>query len=74
MADASATPPDAPVTEEAFLASRMSFWHFFTGMTTKMTVGLIYFCGWLWWCSFAGFSLLHVLALPVVVALIFVFL
>jgi hypothetical protein len=64
----------APVTEESMLADRMSFWHSVTSLTTKLAAGLLYFCAWLWWCAFAGFTFFHVLALPVVVALIFIFL
>ena len=32
---------DAPVTEEAFLADRMAFWSFFTGLTTKVAIGIV---------------------------------
>jgi hypothetical protein len=35
------TPIDAPVTEEAFLADRMAFWSFFTGLTTKVAAGIV---------------------------------
>jgi hypothetical protein len=74
MADAHLTQTNAPITEESFLADRMSFWHSITSLTVKITASLIYFCAWLWWCSAGGFTFFHVLALPVVVALIFLFL
>jgi hypothetical protein len=74
MADTETAPPAAPVTEETFLADRMSFWSFFTGMTTKTTVALIAFCAWLWWCGMGGFTLPHVIVLPIAVAAIFYFL
>jgi hypothetical protein len=35
------TSTEAPVTEEAFLADRMAFWAFFTGLTFKVAVGLV---------------------------------
>lgn len=74
MADTRFTQPDAKLTSEAFLADRMSFWHSLTGLTLRLTASLLYFCAWLWWCTFAGFTLLHVIALPIVVVLIFLFL
>ena len=64
----------APITEESLFADRLSFWHSLTNLTVKLTGGLLYFCAWLWWCAFAGFTFFHVLALPVVVGLIFIFL
>jgi hypothetical protein len=48
----------------------MNFWDRFTGFTLKVTASLIFFCAWLWWATFAGFSLLHVLVLPVVVVIL----
>jgi hypothetical protein len=74
MADPSFTPPNAPLTEASFLADRMTFWGRVTGATVKVAAGLFFFCGWLWFCAFNGFTLLHVLALPVVVALLAAFL
>jgi hypothetical protein len=74
MADAHLAHSSAPVTEASFLADRMSFWHSVTNLTTKVAAGVLYFCAWLWWCAFAGFTFFHVLALPIVVALIFIFL
>jgi hypothetical protein len=73
MADTETSPPAGKLTEEAFLADRMSFWSWFTGLTTKTTVALIVFCAWLWWCGVGGFSLFHVITLPVALALIFYF-
>jgi hypothetical protein len=35
------SPTDAPVTEEAFLADRMAFWSFFTGMTFKAAAAIV---------------------------------
>ena len=58
-----------PTTPEAFLADRMTFWDRFTGFTLKTTVGLVLFCGWLWWCAIAGFSLFHIIVLPVVIGI-----
>ena len=74
MADTETSPTTGKLTEEAFLADRMSFWSWFTGLTLKITVGLIAFCAWLWWCGVYSFSLLHVVTLPVVLAAIFYFL
>ncbi len=74
MADAHIAQPAAPLTEASFLADRMSFWHSLTALTVKAAASLLYFCAWLWWCAFAGFTFFHVLALPVIVALIFIFL
>ncbi len=74
MADARFTQPNAAITEENFLADRMSFWHSVTKLTTKTAAALIYFCAWLWWCSAGGFTFLHVIALPIVAVLIFLFL
>ena len=64
----SAAPP-APVTSESFLADRFAFWDRFTGFTLKTTVAIFIFCGWLWWCAIAGFSILHILTLPVAVGI-----
>lgn len=68
-----ATPSTATptATEEGFLADRLAFWDRFTGFTLKVTASLVWFCAWLWWCAFAGFTFLHVLSLPVVVAIFF---
>ena len=44
--------------------------HRFTGFTLKTTASLIVFCAWLWWATFAGFTLLHVIALPVVIGIL----
>jgi hypothetical protein len=74
MADPRFTPPDAPLTEESFFADRLSFWGSVTGATVKVAAGVIFFCGWLWWCAFAGFGFLHVLVLPIVIGAIVVFL
>ncbi len=60
----SAAPP-AAVTPDAFLADRMAFWDRFTGFTLRTTVSTVIFCAWLWWCAFAGFSILHILTLPI---------
>ena len=72
MADIPSRPAPvlAPTTAEAFLADRMTFWHRFTGFTLKTTVGLVVFCAWLWWCAVAGFSLLHIIALPVLIGIV----
>ncbi len=59
-----------PTTADAFLADRLKFWDRFTGFTLKTTVGLVFFCGWLWWCAFAGFSLLHIIVLPIIVGIV----
>jgi hypothetical protein len=74
MADPIATQTDAPLTEEQFLADRLSFWGIVTSATIKVAVSILFFCAWLWWCAFAGFGFLHVLVLPVVVGAIFVLL
>jgi hypothetical protein len=74
MADPRFTQPDAPLTEEVFMADRLSFWARVTSASTKVAVSVLYFCAWLWWCSATGFGFLHVLALPVVVGAIFVLL
>jgi hypothetical protein len=74
MADTEAPDTTAKLTEETFLADRMSFWSWFTGLTTKTTVAIIVFCAWLWWCGVSGFSLFHVLTLPVALAAVFYFL
>ena len=74
MADPRLTPPTAPITQEGFLADRLGFWDRVTGATLKVAVAVIFFCGWLWWCAFAGFTFLHVAVLPITVALIFMFL
>ena len=74
MADTRFTQPNAQLTQESFLADRMDFWGRVTGATVKTAASLFFFCGWLWFCTFWGFGLLHVLALPIIVALIAVFL
>jgi hypothetical protein len=74
MADPRFTQPDAPLTEDSFLKDRLSFWDRVTGATVKVAAGVIFFCAWLWWCAFAGFSFFHVLVLPAVIAAIVVFL
>jgi hypothetical protein len=74
MADPIAAPSEAPLTEDKFLADRMSFWHSVTSATLKVAASVLFFCAWLWWCAFAGFGFLHVLVLPVVVGALFVFL
>ena len=58
-----------PVTPDAFLADRMAFWGRFTGFTLKTTVSIFIFCGWLWWCAISGFSLLHIVTLPIAVGI-----
>ena len=70
MANTVPSPVTGPTTEDGFLADRLTFWNRFTGFTLKTTVALFVFCGWLWWCAITGFSLLHVLALPVVVGVL----
>jgi hypothetical protein len=70
MAAVQTTDPTGTTTEDGFLADRMNFWDRFTGFTLKVTASLIFFCAWLWWATFAGFSLLHVLVLPVVVVIL----
>jgi hypothetical protein len=70
MANIVSTQVTGPTTEDGFLADRLKFWDRFTGFTTKTTVSLFVFCGWLWWCAITGFSLLHVIALPVVVGVL----
>ncbi len=62
--------PSGITTEEGFLADRLDFWGRFTGFTLKATASLIFFCAWLWWATFAGFSLLHVLVLPIGVVIL----
>lgn len=76
MAATHTAPPTAATqtTEDGFLADRVAFWDRFTGFTLKTTVALVWFCAWLWWCTFAGFGFLHALSLPVIAALIFVLL
>jgi hypothetical protein len=74
MAETETSPTTGKLTEEAFLADRLSFWSFFTGLTTKTTVGIIVFCAWLWWCGVSGFSLFHVITLPIALAAVFYFL
>jgi hypothetical protein len=75
MADThTSAPAQGPTTAEGFLADRMSFWHSVTGMTTKTAAALIVFCAWLWWCTFAGFSIFHVVLLPIAVAAVVRFL
>ena len=59
-----------PVTPDAFMADRTAFWDRFTGFTLKTTVSLFIFCGWLWWCAISGFSLLHVVTLPIAVGVV----
>jgi len=73
MADPVTTQSEAKLTEESFLADRLSFWDSVTSATLKVAA-VLFFCAWLWWCAFAGFGFLHVLVLPVVVGAIFVFL
>jgi hypothetical protein len=70
MAAVQSAEPTGPTTEEGFLADRMAFWDRFTGFTLKTTASLIVFCAWLWWATFAGFTLLHVIALPVVIGIL----
>ncbi|HTZ70548.1 MAG TPA: hypothetical protein VMB71_07860 [Acetobacteraceae bacterium] len=74
MAETNFTQTNAPITEDGFLADRMSFWGRVTGATVKVGASIIFFCAWLWWCTFYGFGFFHALILPVVVAAIFVFL
>ncbi len=70
MADPAPTPVTGPTTAEGFLADRLKFWDRFTGFTLKTTAALVVFCAWLWWCAITGFSLLHIIALPVVVGVL----
>jgi hypothetical protein len=70
MADTTPAPVTGPTTEDAFLADRMKFWDRFTGFTLKTTVGLVVFCAWLWWCAITGFSLFHIILLPVAVGIV----
>jgi Na+/melibiose symporter-like transporter len=70
MAETSTTPVSGPTTPDAFLADRMKFWGRFTDFTLKTTVSLVVFCAWLWWCTDAGFSLLHIIVLPIVVGIL----
>jgi hypothetical protein len=70
MAETTQAPVTGPTTPDAFLADRLKFWDRFTGFTLKTTVGLVAFCGWLWWCAISGFSLLHIVVLPIVVGVI----
>jgi hypothetical protein len=74
MADTETTPTPGKLTEEAFLQDRMNFWSWLTGMTMKTTVALIVFCAWLWWCGVGGFTILHVLTLPVALGAVVYFL
>jgi hypothetical protein len=74
MADPRFTPPDAPLTEESFFETRVTFWDRVTSATMKVAASVIFFCAWLWWCAFTGFGFLHVLVLPVVVGAIVVLL
>ena len=76
MADTETHPATSTgaLNEETFLADRMKFWSWFTGMTTRTTVALVVFCAWLWWCGVTSFSLFHVITLPIALAAIFYFL
>jgi hypothetical protein len=67
MADIRPTPVTGPTTAEGFLEDRLKFWDRFTGFTLKTTVSLVAFCAWLWWCAITGFSLLHIITLPIVI-------
>ncbi len=58
-----------PTTPDAFMADRMAFWDRFTGFTLKTTVAIFIFCAWLWWCAIAGFSILHIVSLPIAVGI-----
>ena len=68
------TPSDAPLTEDKFYADRLSFWGIVTNATLKVAASVIFFTAWLWWCAFAGFSFLHVIVLPIIVAALFILL
>ena len=70
MADPITTPVAGPTTADAFMADRVKFWDRFTGFTLKTTVSLFIFCGWLWWCAMTGFSLLHIITLPIAVGIL----
>jgi hypothetical protein len=70
----STVPGDAPLTEDKFYADRLSFWGNVTGATMKVAASVIFFCAWLWWCAFAGFGLLHIIVLPIIVAALFILL
>ena len=71
MAESHPTPaaPTTALTPAAFMADRVAFWARFTGFTLKTTVGLIIFCAWLWWCAMSGFSLLHIIVLPIAIGI-----
>jgi hypothetical protein len=74
MANTGSTPSDAPLTEDQFYADRLSFWGIVTNATLKVGASVIFFCAWLWWCTFAGFGFLHVIVLPIIVAALFILL
>ncbi len=49
MAQAQSTTPLAPVTPDAFMATRTRFWGSFTKFTTNVAIGLAIFLALLWY-------------------------